>query len=661
MPRVTIGMAHYEDYDGVYFTIQHLQSLGIRPGPKSDYDFLVVDQSPDSPHGQAVAGLMANIGARYVPFPEPRGTSPSRNQVFAEATGDVVLCLDCHVVLMPGAVQTLTEFYDGLSAKSPDMVSGPMLADNCGLYATHFNDQWRAEMWGTWGVAWECSCDTNGAERFRFSVIQTADDQTRFVALLPPQPTVRSCPTCGRRLPESLGWAGHEAHLVAAGWRLAVAQGHPFEVPGMGLGCFAMRRTDWVGFNQHARVFGGEELYVHAKVRSAGGRVWCLPALGWMHRFGRPGGAQYFRGVDPSVHKVRNYVLEFQEMGWDVTPIREHFRQLPGPVWEALVADPINFAMPAPQTAAAVPVPAAAAADNRYPPPGDHNLDSLFRWCKVRKRDLDQHADKIRELASQVSRIVAVVKRREWDVFLLAGRPDHLHVYQTEVDPLSNLVADVVQRTEVNPRAPRRVKTYSRTPSHQIAEMEHSDLLVIDAVHHGDVLYQQLIDFAPRVSRWILLRGTALAGETSEDRTGPGLLPALRRYMREHPEWSVVYHTATQYGLTLISKLNADKPQLPGVITMAANFAKALAEHVADHLEKVTPDELHARLERCSICDQRRDDRCTACGCFTAVKAAWRSSDCPLGRWQSGPSGNGGVSPSDTSDQSDKSERKAAA
>lgn len=628
-PRLTIGMAHYDDYDGVYFTVQHLQALGVRPGPTSPYEFLVVDQSPHTPHGQAVAGLMANIGGRYVAYPEPRGTSPSRNKVFAEATGDVVLCLDCHVVLMPGAVQTVTDFYDGLSDDAPDMVAGPMLADNCGLYATHFNDQWRAEMWGTWGVAWECTCDTLGAERFRFSVIQTPDDQCRWVSLLMPQASVQACPTCGRRLPESLGWAGHEAQLLAAGWRPTVQQQHPFEIPGMGLGCFAMRRRDWVGFHSASHSFGGEELYIHEKVRQHGGRVWCLPQLAWLHRFGRPGGVRYQISREA---KCRNYVLEFQELGRDLSPIREHF-QLPQPMWDALVADPVNFATPAPRQPPAAPAQTVATADDRYPPVGDHNLDSLFRWCKSRPRDLDQHADKIRDLASQVSRITAIVKRREWDVFLLAGRPDHLHVYQTEMDPLSDQVADVVQRTEVNPRAPRRVKTYSRTPTHQIDEIAPTDLLVIDAVHHGDVLYRQLIDFAPRVSRWILLRGTALAGETAEDRTGPGLLPALRRYMREHPKWSVIYHTATQYGLTLLSRLDADKPQLPGVITMAANFAKALADHVMDGAAKVSPAELHTRLERCSICEQRRDDRCTACGCFTAVKAAWRSSDCPLGRW----------------------------
>jgi hypothetical protein len=43
---------------------------------------------------------------------------------------------------------------------------------------------------------------------------------------------------------------------------------------------------------------------------------------------------------------------------------------------------------------------------------------------------------------------------------------------------------------------------------------------------------------------------------------------------------------------------------------------------------------LERRLETCSLCDQRTDDRCTVCGCHLAEKASWRSSECPLGKWQ---------------------------
>ena len=50
--------------------------------------------------------------------------------------------------------------------------------------------------------------------------------------------------------------------------------------------------------------------------------------------------------------------------------------------------------------------------------------------------------------------------------------------------------------------------------------------------------------------RRISLHDTQIFGEQGED-GGPGLLPALRRFLREHPEWSVVYHTQANHGLTV--------------------------------------------------------------------------------------------------------------
>lgn len=54
---------------------------------------------------------------------------------------------------------------------------------------------------------------------------------------------------------------------------------------------------------------------------------------------------------------------------------------------------------------------------------------------------------------------------------------------------------------------------------------------------------------------------------------GPGLLAALRAFLREFPEWSVVYHTPANHGLTVISRDPRDKPALPDRITMAAKSA----------------------------------------------------------------------------------------
>ena len=99
-------------------------------------------------------------------------------------------------------------------------------------------------------------------------------------------------------------------------------------------------------------------------------------------------------------------------------------------------------------------------------------------------------------------------------------------------------------------------------------EIEETDLLFIDTKHVGDQLWAELSKHALRVRRWIALHDTQLFGEQGED-GGAGLLPALRRFLRENPKWSVVYHTQANHGLTVTGR---DKPVLPSKIKMAANF-----------------------------------------------------------------------------------------
>lgn len=80
----------------------------------------------------------------------------------------------------------------------------------------------------------------------------------------------------------------------------------------------------------------------------------------------------------------------------------------------------------------------------------------------------------------------------------------------------------------------------------------------------------------------------------------------------------MVSHSQEGDGLTILSRDNRDKPKLPGKIEMASNFAQAVAKHVADGAAKVDQAILERRLEICTVCDHRNEDRCSVCGCFLA-------------------------------------------
>lgn len=150
-PRLTIGMACYDDFNGVYFTIQALRMF--HADAMDDVEFLVVDNHPDGAEGQAVRDFLATglPNARYVPAPEAVGTSAPRELVFRLAEGEAVLCLDCHVLLAPGSVRRLLDFYAANPA-CRDLLHGPLLYDNGQVAATHMDPAWRDEMLGVWAV-----------------------------------------------------------------------------------------------------------------------------------------------------------------------------------------------------------------------------------------------------------------------------------------------------------------------------------------------------------------------------------------------------------------------------------------------------------------------------------------------------------------------------
>lgn len=626
--KLAVGFAHLDDYDGAYFTVQALR-LYSRDVLK-DIEFVVVDNKPSSRHGQMVRTLVEGWaragcnGAKYVPLENPVGTSPSRDAIFQHATAPAVLVVDCHVLLAPGALKRLVSYWDA-NPTSRDIVTGPLVYDDLANITTHFNDTWRGEMWGTWGNAWACSCGQG---------IKFSPQEGKELGL--PEPVVfrdlgmgvtplKRCFHCGKALPDGVQWPGHQKALFEAGYvPLGFDDDSPaFEIPGQGLGLFSMRRDAWPGFNPHARGFGGEELYIHEKVRMQGGAALCLPFLKWVHRFGRANGVPYPLGRHA---KVRNYVLEFKELGRDLAPVYDHFVAsglYPKESWAVLVADPVGT-VEDPGQAKGCGTCGGATKDERIAQAA--NLGQVYAVVEATPRDLDRHMPKLRELSGKCEYVTEISKRNESLVALAAGQPKVLRSYNTEFGERGAKVQALAKEAGMDFR-------YTAADSEGVASIEPTDMLFIDSTAHTFArLSGELAKYAGQVRRFIVVHDTKLHAEKGED-GGPGLLAALRAFMKANPQWSVVYHTDEQYGLTVLGCQSQDKPKLPKLMTMAANFSKAVAEHVATGAGQAPTDVLEARLEKCSLCPMRRDEQCSVCGCFIAKKAAWAEQVCPLGHW----------------------------
>jgi hypothetical protein len=254
---LTLGMATYDDYDGVYFSVQAIRLY--HPEVTDRTEILVLDNHPSGPCARALKDLEQQVaGYRYFPYGRAQGTAV-RDAVFREANSEFVLCMDSHVLFRPGSLARLLSYLEAHPG-SPDLWQGPLLGDDTKVSGTHFDPVWRGGMYGVWAI------DPRGLD--------------------PGAP--------------------------------------PFDIPMQGLGVFGCRRDAWPGFNPRLTGFGGEEGYIHEKVRRAGGRTLCLPFLGWMHRFNRPFGPRYTVSVED---RVRNYLLTHDELGLDPRSAIEHLEQ----------------------------------------------------------------------------------------------------------------------------------------------------------------------------------------------------------------------------------------------------------------------------------------------------------------------------------------------
>ena len=284
-PKITVGMAMWRDFDGVYFTVRALEMY--HPELRGQLEILVVDNCPEleqgpnpEPHlvretaSQRIRNLMAMIpGGRYETYTDRQGTAAPRDAVFRLARGEVVLCIDSHVLIETGALSRTLRWLD-VHPEFNGLFQGPLVYDN-GQVSTHQNRTWGDGMLGQWA--------------------------------LDPR------------------WVGRD--------------GEPFDIPLQGLGLFGCRRDDWLGFNPAFAEFGAEEGYIHDKYRACGRPVVCLPWLGWAHRFQATGAhANYPSSLR---QRIKNYVIGRAELDQDLDDVYQHFY---GVAPHGLARDPAEWA-----------------------------------------------------------------------------------------------------------------------------------------------------------------------------------------------------------------------------------------------------------------------------------------------------------------------------
>jgi hypothetical protein len=320
---LTVGIAHYQD-PLLWATLEALHTYHPR------VSYLVIDNAP-APDMQA-RGVTGAVGGYYYHRPDLNGTSAPRDALFRLAKTPWVMSIDSHILLEPGALQTLLDYLEA-HRESNDLLAGPLVYDDGLTVCTHWNQPAPPALWGTWiSNTWQ---DREG-QTFTIELTQSGpaffdlDGNSIHIAH-----SRKGAPRPGQDIRP---WA------QANHWTFG---GHsPFEIPMHGLGLFAMRKDAWHnigGFHPFFQGFGGEEGYLHAKVRRAGHRCLCIPQLRWRHKFRH---MEHGASAPPyplhPAHMCWNQLLSHRELGIECEDlIREHHGKdrtnVPDEVWNAMI------------------------------------------------------------------------------------------------------------------------------------------------------------------------------------------------------------------------------------------------------------------------------------------------------------------------------------
>ena len=596
---LTIGMATYKDYDGVVFTVESLRlyhDLMNLLGP-TKVEIMVVDNSPESPEGQAIQAFMKWLGmdckATYVPYTEVNGTAAPRDLVFRKALGHAVLCLDSHVMLRPGSLTSFLRYIRDNPDQS-DLIQGPLLYDDLRSISTHFDGKWGAEMWGKWQEAWRCKCgEVSFSLRFDLGEDKKLEHIT-FIDLW--GEPIHSCPHCAHLFPIT---KDHRI-IFNEGHRPAASRGdedQPFEIPAQGLGLFGCRKDAWLGFNPKFRGFGGEEHYIHEKYRQAGRKTMCVPGLCWWHRFGKPSGVKY-----PLTRqdKVRNYVIGHDELKLPLDKAKYHFVTEAGMSegeWNSLVGQA--------RSAVEAKVGCGSCQASMQDPAG---------WYHAAET-ADEKMGVVRQLADQCLHVVELQpKRNQITAALMESRAATLY------SCTQDLPARLVGHRSVHKHG--LTMTLANLPPSE-APVQECDLLILGENSDRNIV-EALHRHADSAKKWVVVIGGEIFGQSH------GSLAGIRYFFKERPEYTCIragkdYH--------VLSKNVQEKQELPSTWKQIWNYTKALTKEAVAGFGNASPELIEERLKICSTCPMRNGVHCGKCGCPIEPKASFPTQSCPLGHW----------------------------
>jgi glycosyltransferase involved in cell wall biosynthesis len=560
---LSIGMPHFQDWEGAWATIQSVLWEALAAGVMDKIEIVVVDQSPESEAGKKVSGYLQGWVPRsvYVPM-ENLGTAQGKNAVFARARGEWVLLLDCHAAIKPGSLGKMFRWM------AENRFNGDLYGGVMDLGAGY---QWQRDAIAEL-AEWMFRSKRTDVLPTKFAHLGDAAFKYVSNRVVIWKQTSGHDGTTGVTstlhdyvLGTDHGfhshvdrvWQGDSLGRWATDKRATSDDAEPFEVDNLAGWFLFCRRDSWLRVNPYhplMRGFGGEEGVMTLAFAKAGRKSFVAPFARATHRFGRADGVKFPLQIND---RIRNYALAFHSLKApeEMARMRHYFlHERPDPTQS-------NDVKPFDE-AELDTIIAQAIADHEglKSQQAERNAEAMYERAWKTPSDINEHVPALRELASECDHVTEISSR--WSittVALLAGRPRRL-ISIDRAGCQGCISGGLEQLSLVTDCDLTLVKADVLE-----IEIEETDGLLIDShAHTAKQLTAELGRHADRVRLWIALHDTQIYGERADD-GGPGLLPALRSFLLGHPEWAVASHTDINNGLTVLRRdwhgVEADWPK----------------------------------------------------------------------------------------------------
>jgi hypothetical protein len=176
-------------------------------------------------------------------------------------------------------------------------------------------------------------------------------------------------------------------------------------------------------------------------------------------------------------------------------------------------------------------------------------LDEMYQEVCRASSPLNKHCSKIHEIASKCHHITELaIKTYEIAISVLATKPTKFHLYREKEETLKEIkkkIEDVIPKhTEIKLFHGHSLKT----------QIEATDMLILNTHHTAARLKKELLQHAGNVKRFIAFPSVYAFAKRGEDGSIPGVVDAILEFIKENPEWFIIYKNKASSGLIIIER-----------------------------------------------------------------------------------------------------------